>query len=76
MTNPKCHGRPTSHCTVLDLSYTLTVIAAVAMIRCDGITSENGVFFAPFIVQNDKSFCLFVCLFLSIASVNRSDFDI
>ena len=38
-----------SHCTVLDLCHTLTVIAAVVMIQCDVITSQNGVFFAPFI---------------------------
>ena len=52
--NDECHGGPMSHCTVLDLCHTVTVIAAVVMIQCDAITSPNGVFFDPFIVQNDK----------------------
>lgn len=43
-----------SRCTVLDLCHTVTVIATVLMIRCDVIASENYVFFAPFIEQNDK----------------------
>ena len=46
-----------SHCTVLDLCHTLTVIAAVVMIQCDVITSQNGVFFAPFIFFIDFENC-------------------
>ena len=51
---PKYHGGTMSHCTVLDLCYTVRQLQFLMWWYDDVITSKNGLIFAPKMVQNDK----------------------